>query len=383
MIARPYWQNRLEAAWRTRPIVWLSGVRRVGKTVLSQALPGCIYMNCDLVSTVRRLEDPEAYFGSLPAGSRLILDEVHRLPDPSRVLKIAADAFPGLRVLATGSSTLEATGKFADSLTGRKWSVHLLPVLWDECQRDFGIADLDRRLLAGGLPEPLLAGEPSPGFCAEWMESFFARDIAELFRVRDRNGFLTLLRLLFMRSGGQADLTRLSRECGISRPTVVSYLDGMSVAHAVFPLRPFHGGGTREYVRIPKIYVFDTGFAAFARGWEQIRDDDRGPLWEHLVLDTLRSSFGDGDLAYWRDKAGREVDFIVRRGRRVDAVECKINPDGFDAGSLAVFRAMYSDGENLLVCPHVVEPYIRTVKGLRIRVIPTSCIHGLRDGQVR
>ena len=50
----------------------------------------------------------------------LILDEVHHLDDPSRLLKIAADAYPNLKVLATGSSTLAATRKFRDSPTGRK-----------------------------------------------------------------------------------------------------------------------------------------------------------------------------------------------------------------------------------------------------------------------
>ena len=166
MIQRPYWKQRLESAWRTRPIVWLSGVRRVGKTVLSKSIPDAVYLNWDLLSTVRRLEDPESFYRALPPGSTVVLDEVHRLPDPSRVLKIASDAFPTLRILATGSSTLAATGKFRDSLTGRKWSVYLCPVLWDECLGGFGGPDLDHRLLLGGLPELLLAPDPIPGYQA-------------------------------------------------------------------------------------------------------------------------------------------------------------------------------------------------------------------------
>jgi uncharacterized protein len=172
MFSRPFWLSRIEAAWRKRPIVWLSGVRRVGKTTLSSQVVNTEYINCDLPSEVRRMSDPELFFDKFPKGSRIILDEIHRLDDPSRMLKIAADAYPHLRLLATGSSTLAATRKFRDSLTGRKTSIHLPPVLWTECIADVNITDLDRRLLHGGLPQPLLDEDYNPSFFSEWSDSF-------------------------------------------------------------------------------------------------------------------------------------------------------------------------------------------------------------------
>ncbi|MFA6033275.1 MAG: AAA family ATPase, partial [Myxococcota bacterium] len=268
MIDRQYWQKKIEDAWSTRPIVWLSGVRRVGKTYLSRMLGDTVYLNCDLPSVSRQLEDPEAFFRSCREGARIVLDEVHRLEDPSRVLKIASDAYPQLHILATGSSTLAATRKFRDSLAGRKWTIYLPPVLWSECQGDFNIPDLDRRLLHGGLPEPLLSDRKPVEFFSEWMDSFFARDIAELFGVRDRTVFIALLKLIIMQSGGMADLTKLSKSAGLSRPTVKNYIEAMAVAHAVFTVPPFHGGGSREIVRSPRLYAFDTGFVTFMRGWE-------------------------------------------------------------------------------------------------------------------
>lgn len=372
MIERPYWLNRIREAWLTRPIVWLSGGRRVGKTCLARMIPGTVFVNCDLPSSTRRLEDPEVFFGSLDGSSTVILDEVHRLPDPSAVLKTAADAFPGLKILATGSSTIAATRKFRDSLTGRKWSVYLCPVLWDECLQEFGIMDLDQRLLRGGLPGQLMSRDRNLDFYAEWMDSYYARDISELFSVRDRTGFLLLLRLLFWQSGGLADISKLASECGISRPTVKSYIEGMSVAHAVFPLHPFSGGGRREIVHRSKIYAFDTGFIAFLRGWDSIRSEDRGLFWEHLVLDTLRAAGLESRIAYWRDKSGRELDFVIRRSDRiVDAVECKIDPDRFDPDSMKHFRSFYPEGRNLLICPHVRESYRRSMAGLIIDVLST------------
>jgi len=129
MINRPFWINRVKQAWRKQPIVWLSGVRRVGKTTLAGMFSNSVYLNCDLPSVVRRLEDPESFYDGLKKGSTVIFDEVHRMDAPSQLLKIAADAYPHLKILATGSSTLAATKKFRDSLTGRKRMIYLAPVL--------------------------------------------------------------------------------------------------------------------------------------------------------------------------------------------------------------------------------------------------------------
>jgi uncharacterized protein len=371
MKRRTIWIDNIEALWRKRRIVWLSGVRRVGKTSLCRQLSTGRYLNCDLPSVQRQLADPEFFFQQ--AGSEvLMLDEVHRLADPSLVLKIAADVYPELRILATGSSTLAATRKFRDALTGRKHALYLPPVLWRECLGEFGISDFDRRLLHGGFPEMLLASRPDPAFFAEWIDSFYARDVQELFGVRNRSGFLSLLQLLCLRSGGLLDITDLAKETGMSRPTVMAHLDAMEIAHAIQRLPPFHGGGHREIVRQPRVYAFDTGLIAHVRGWEQIRPTDRGPLWENLVLDELRALYPQGALHYWRDKSQREIDFVVQRpGGRVDAIEAKINPDAFAPRGLKAFRQRHPDGRNLLVCPFVDEPYTLRMGGFEIGVCST------------
>jgi predicted AAA+ superfamily ATPase len=359
MIKRPYWLGRILKAWEKRPIVWLAGVRRVGKTTLAKMIPDAVYLNCDLPSDAGRLADPEFFFRTYPFGTRLILDEIHRLPDPSRVLKIGADTFPGLRILATGSSTLAATKKFRDSLTGRKIEIRLPPVLWTETVAGFGIRDLDRRLRQGGLPELLLAGSKDETLYAEWMDGFYARDVQELFAVRERTGFLSLLRLMLRQSGGLADYSALSRECDISRPTVKSYLESMTTALALTAIPPFHGGSRREFVKRPKVYGFDTGFVAHVQGRDGLRDEDRGILWEHLVLDALRDAADPGSIFFWRDKSGAEVDFVVRKGADVWAVECKLSARAFSPKGLAAFRSHYPGGKSFLIVPYPDEPHER------------------------
>lgn len=373
MVNRPYWLKCIDDAWKKRPVIWLSGVRRAGKTTLARMLPDAVYMNCDLPSVCRALSEPEPFLDSLPDNATVIFDEVQHLDDPSRVLKIAADAHPHLKVLATGSSTLEATKKFRDSLTGRKQVIYLPPVLWEECLGPFAVLDLDRRLLHGGLPEPLLASEKNPAFFSEWMDSYYARDIQELFGVRNRAGFLKLLKLLLRQSGGQLDYTNLARLSGLSRPTTNAHVEALRIAHAAYLLPPFHGGGRREITRMPKCYAFDTGFVTFEKGWESIRDEDRGLLWEHLVLDSLRSGQEGGRIYYWRDKSNREIDFVLKRSaHQVDTIECKIDPDSFDPGSLTAFRALYPKGSNYVVSPRVKTPFGRRFKTLAVKFLQST-----------
>jgi predicted AAA+ superfamily ATPase len=364
---RPFWSERIEKAWRKRPLVWLSGVRRVGKTTLARLLDPAVFLNCDLPSVGRRLADPESFLAGVDPPGPVVLDEIHRLEDPSSVLKIAADEHPRLRVLATGSSTLTATRKFRDSLTGRKATVYLPPILWSECGREFRIKDLDHRLLHGGLPEPLLARTKDPSFFSEWIDSYYARDIQELFQVRNRVGFMRLFRLLLMQSGGLADYSALARDAELSRPTVMAHMEALSVAHAVFLLPPFAGGGRREIVRRPKVYGFDTGLVTFVKGWDSIREEDRGLLWEHLVLDELRARVDERALGYWRDKSGRELDFVVRGARRaVDVYECKLDPDRFHPESLGTFRGLYPRGNNYVAGPWIGQPYRRRYGDLSV-----------------
>lgn len=94
------------SALEKRSLVWLSGVRRVGKTTLCASFGEAVRLDCELPSARLQLEDPEVFWRSIAKkGTKLVvLDEVHRLPNPSEVLKIAADHFPQVKVVATGLS---------------------------------------------------------------------------------------------------------------------------------------------------------------------------------------------------------------------------------------------------------------------------------------
>lgn len=368
MIERSFWQQRIESAWSQASIVWLAGVRRAGKTTLAQSLGAerTTYVNCELPAVEEMVRDPQLFFAGCTRPV-VVFDEIHQLRDPSRLLKIGADLFPKLRILATGSSTLAASTKFRDTLTGRKRLVHLVPVLFTELA-DFGVS-LQRRLVHGGLPPALLAEQKSPALYREWLDCYFARDIQRLFAFRDINRFNALFEYLLRQSGGLLDVTKTASALGISRSTVETHLQALEITHALTLLRPFHGGGRKEIVRMPRVYGFDTGFVSFVRGWDPPRNEDYGFLWEHLVLEHLQAHFPEAPLHYWRDKAGREVDFVIVRNRdEVDAIECKWDPAQFAPAGLQTFRSWYPRGANYLVCPLSVPAYSKRYGTLMVKV---------------
>jgi len=356
MVKRKYWLDRIERAWRARTVVWLAGVRRVGKTMLCRSLPGVEYFDCERPRTRREMEDPEGFLERL-RGKRVVLDEIHRLPNPSELLKIAADHFPEVRIIATGSSSLGASSKFGDTLSGRKADVWLTPMIMADLD-DFGNTDVRHRLLHGGLPPFFLSGRLPEADFQDWMDAYWAKDIQELFRLERKASFQKFAELILAGSGSIFEATRYAAPCEVSRPTIANYLSALEATFLAHVIRPFSSRRSSEIISAPKVYAFDTGFVCAFRGWSALRSEDLGYLWEHLVLNELLAHLGRRGIFYWRDKRGHEIDLVLaRRGRDPTTVECKWQAGQFDAGALKVFRRLYPAGENIVIAHDVERGY--------------------------
>jgi len=314
------------------------------------------------------MDEPEDFLAGL-RGKRVVIDEVHRLQNPSELLKIAADHFPEVKIIATGSSTLGASRKFRDTLTGRKFSIWLTPMNWFDL-RDFKNLNLKHRLFRGGLPPFFMADGIMQSEFQEWMDDYWSKDIQELFRLERRSSLQRFVELILARSGGIFEATRYTSECEVSRQTIVNYLrvlEATSVAHVI---KPFSSHKPTEIVSAPKVYGFDTGFVCYYRGWQELRPEDIGLLWEHFLLNEMQSRLTGTEICYWRDKQGHEVDFVItRKGKSPAAVECKWNSDGFDPSNLKVFRKLYPRGENYVVAMDVTRSFRRQHDALSVQFL--------------
>jgi len=368
MVKRPFWLNLVEQQWSRRSILWLRGVRRAGKTCLAKSLPGVEYFDCELPRVRRAMEDPEAFLAGLRR-QRVVLDEVHRLPNPSELLKIAADHFPDIRVLATGSSTLGASVRFRDTLAGRKADVWLTPMIEADL-KPFSNADLPHRLLHGGLPPFFLSPEPPERDFQEWMDAYWAKDIQELFRLERRASFQRFVELLMAQSGGLFEATRFAAPCEVSRSTIQNYLAVLEATSVAIVVRPFSSRRSHEIIAAPKVYGFDTGFVCAHRGWTELRREDLGRLWEHFVLNELLARTQSSVVRYWRDKQGHEVDFVFapRRGQ-VLALECKWSAKDFDPAGLRAFARNYPKARLLVVAADARPAFKREYAGQRVEFV--------------
>jgi predicted AAA+ superfamily ATPase len=366
MVQRQFWQRLILEAWRDRSVVWLSGVRRVGKTCLCHSLPGSDYFDCELPRTRRMMEDPEGFLEDRK-GRTIVLDEIHRLQNPSELLKIAADHFPHTQVIATGSSTLGASRKFKDTLAGRKCDIWLAPMCLADLE-DAGRPDLRQRLLRGGLPPFFLAERVAEREFQEWMDAYWAKDIQELFRLESRSSFQKFVELVLAQSGGIFEATSFSRPCEVSRTTIGAYLKVLEATFVAHVVRPFSTHRATEIVSAPKVYGFDTGFVCYCRGWQELRPEDLGTLWEHFVLNEIMANRQRQDVRYWRDKRGHEVDFVVIPRRREPlAIECKWSAQDFDPRNLRAFRRQYPKGESVVVAQDVDRAFQRTWGEITVR----------------
>ena len=314
------------------------------------------------------MEDPEAFLSSL-AGKRIVLDEVHRLPNPSELLKIAADHFPAVHVLATGSSTLGASSRFRDTLAGRKTELWLTPMIQIDLTY-FDNTDLPHRLLRGGLPPFFLSPELPERDFQEWMDAYWAKDIQELFRLERRVSFQRFAELLLAQSGGIFEATKFTAPCEVSRTTISNYLGVLEATSVAIVLRPFSTRRANEIISAPKVYGFDTGFICAYRGWTSLRQDDLGRLWEHYVLNELSAQLQTTRLRYWRDKQGHEVDLIwASRAGNVLAIECKWSAKDFDPRNLLVFARAYPKAELLVTTTDAHPSFVRQIEGHQVRFL--------------
>ena len=378
LVNRPFWQSLLEEAWKKKNIIWLMGIRRVGKTSLCRSLKDIEYYDCELPRVRQLLEDPEAFLSS-KKGKRIILDEIHRLDNPSEILKIAADHYPDVKIIATGSSTLGASAKFKDTLTGRKKEVWLTPLLLQELAA-FGNNDMRHRFLFGGCPSFFQQKIVPEEDFKEWIDAYWAKDIQEMFRVGKRHSFQKFAELLLARSGGQFEASKYTVPCEVTRQTIAHYLDILEKTFVVHVIKPFSTHKPTEIVMAPKVYGFDTGFVCYAKGWREIRKEDLGLLWEHCVLNEIHGKMQTRSINYWRDKKGHEIDFVIpQRGEgKITAIECKLTvlKDGLKKSALDniaknffAFRRYYPNGENFVVASDIDASFQRKYDGLNLTFV--------------
>ena len=204
----------------------------------------------------------------------------------------------------------------------------------------------------------------------EWMDAYWSKDIQELFRIEKRYSFQKFAELIWSQSGGIFEATKFARHCEVSRTTIANYLSVLEATFVAYVIRPFSAHHPTEITSAPKVYGFDTGFVCYYKGWNQLRESDKGVLWEHFVLNEMLAHLQAKAIRYWRNKRGQEVDFVaLDKNKEPMLLECKWNADTFTPQSAQAFRKRYPYGRNFVVSYDVDRPFSKRYNDILVEFI--------------
>ncbi len=359
------WYAKPLADKLNRPFVHLLfGARQTGKSTLLRALlpdDTLVFDLADPGERSRLLAKPELFVQAcraLPAdrkGQPVLVDEAQTVPALFDAVQHLYDTDKQhWRFVLCGSSARKLRVTGANLLPGRSFLHRLYPLTLTEHppspqpprhaesplplpwptgrtpEHRFPAWELEPRLAYGALPG-IVASEPRDR--PELLKAFAVVHLEEEIRrealVRDWGAFVRFLQLAARESGQVLNYAAISREAGISQPTVKGYyqlLEDMFVGFRV----PAYGRSSRKnLLSTPKFLLFDLGVRHTAAGLtpsEALVQADPGPLleqWVGIELWKRLQYLGDGGLYYQRTRDGAEVDFIVEHGGRLTPIEVK------------------------------------------------------------
>lgn len=296
-------------------------------------------------------------------GAVLALDEAQKIPGWSEGVKRlwdedTAGSLP-LKVVLLGSAPVLVQHGLSESLAGRFEVLHLPHWSFSEMRQAFGW-DLDRYLFSGGYP----GAAPLAGEVERWrryvidalIETTISRDVLLMTRV-DKPALLRRLFQLACAYSGQVlsyqKMLGQLHDAG-NTTTLAHYLDLLAGAGMVTGLRKFSGQVVRQRASSPKFLAMNTALMTAPSGlaFEEARAD--GEFWGRLTETAVGAHLANAAAAgvcevfYWLDR-NHEVDFVVRSGRALTAIEVKSARRRGALPGMAAFEAAFRPRRKLLV----------------------------------
>ena len=237
------------------------------------------------------------------------------------------------RIIITGSNANLLEGDLSTHLTGRYIDVHLFPFSFREYLRYRGMEHLEGSILGtsgssmirkelaeylevGGFPEAYSIGKV---MVARIYKDIILKDAILRYGLRNRVAFNDVARYLISNFSREFTYSRVSRVCNISNKNMVSeYISILEEVELLFHLERYSPKLSEQYNSPKKIYCIDPGLV---RSIGFNISENSGLLLENVVAIELMRRFRDRDgtlLFYWKDHRQYEVDFVIRRGKKIE-----------------------------------------------------------------
>lgn len=365
----------------------LSGPRQAGKTTMARQVLGSI----ELPSHYASADDPalrdQAWLEQQwvigrdrargKAAAVLVVDEVQKITHWSDVVKRLWDedtaAELPLRVVLLGSAPLLVQRGLTESLAGRFEVIRVRHWAYAEMRDAFGW-DLERCIFFGSYPG---AADLAPDE-ERWrayildalIETAISRDILLLAPVEKPALLRRLFHLACAYSGQVLSYQKMLgqlQDAG-NTTTLAHYLDLLGSAGMVTGLQKYAGQRVRQRASSPKLVVLNTALMTASSGMTFIEARSDHEFWGRLVESAvgahlINSAAGTRTEVFWWRERNKEVDFVIRSGNTVAAIEVKSgrrreNRSGMDAFSKAFRpkRTILVGGDGILLDEFLSRP---------------------------
>lgn len=340
-----YLEKDILSYFEPNKVVVIYGPRRVGKTTLLHQLARKIKEpilwlngeNLDIQEWLssRSLDKLTAGIGNFRA---IIIDEAQYVDQIGINLKIIVDSIPGIRIIATGSSSFDLAHQVGEPLVGRKWQYTLYPIAQLELSSIETPSEsrlkLESRMIYGSYPEVVTVqgNRDKQTVLASIVDGALFKDVFMLEGVKKPAKIIQLAKALALQIGSQVSLTELSNLLNINLATVERYLDLLEKTFIIIRVYGFRRNLRTELTKTCRYYFWDNGVRnALINNFNELNvRSDTGQLWENYIfIERMKKRDYQhivSNIYFWRTHDRQEIDLVEERSGNLYGIEIKWSP---------------------------------------------------------
>ncbi len=342
------------------PAVGITGPRQCGKSTLAKEIirsyKKAMYLDLENPEDRAKLTDPSLFL-SQNQGKLICFDEVQFMPELFMILRSVIDRNKkNGQFLLLGSASPELLKQSSETLAGRIVYTELSPFGLIETH-ELPKTSLQKLWVRGGFPMSFLAKQENISFVwrKNFVRTFLERDLSA-FGVGIAPENMRRFWMMCAHLHGQAlNLSSLGNSLGITHTTVKHYVDVMVNTYMLRKIEPYYANIDKRLKKSSKIYLADSGLLHTLLNISSLNDLLSHPVagfsWEGFVLSQLMSHLPDWEFYYATTADQAEIDFVIKKGKRLVAIECKLSKAPRVTKGFYYLLADLKIKEAFVVCP--------------------------------
>ncbi|MBI5798923.1 MAG: ATP-binding protein [Candidatus Yonathbacteria bacterium] len=322
-------------------MVVILGPRQSGKTTLAKKIISAYgqqgaYYDCQLADIRAHfvLGKPDVLLPLTRNKRIVVFDEAQTIQDIGTLLKVFHDTYPGVQIVATGSSSFDLANKIKEPMTGRAYEFLLLPLSLHEVRAAYphlGASDLFSLMQFGSYPAVVSANTIDEKLFAikNIATNYLYKDVFVFEAIRNPKIFEDLLKMLALQIGSMVSIHELAQGLGVTRATVNRYVRLLEQSFIIKRIYAFSNNPRNEIKKGFKVFFLDNGVRnALVDIMSPMETRaDKGAIFENFfVTERMKSGALEifpPEIMFWRTRVGVEIDVIEKRSNEIFAYECK------------------------------------------------------------